>query len=68
MMGFDMGLYFMSGLATLGETFDSRQDELVRNPIQHPFLFRQDTEGGERMNHFVQMVHYSPDQKITLVQ
>lgn len=68
MMGFDMGLYFMHGLATLGETFDSRQNDLVMNPIQHHFLFRQDAEGSGRMNHFVQLVHYSPDQKITLVQ
>ena len=68
MMGFDMGYYFMHGLATLGDTFEARQDEMSLQPAQHNFLFRQDTEGGARTNHFVQLVHYSADQKITLVQ
>lgn len=68
MMGFDMGYYFMHGLATLGDTFESRQGDIIQQPAQHQFLFLQDGEGGGRMNHFVQMVHYSPDQKITIVQ
>lgn len=68
MMGFDMGFYFMHGLATLGDTFESKQNEIEQQPAQHTFRFVQDTEGSGRTNHFVQLVHYSPDQKITLVQ
>lgn len=68
MMGFDMGYHFMHGLATQGDTFEDRQGGLNPQPAQHHFTFRQDTEGGGRMNHFVQLVHYSPDQKITLVR
>lgn len=68
MMGFDMGYYFMHGLAALGDTFEAKQGKIKQQPAQHNFLFRQDAEGGERMNHFVQLVHYSTDQKITLVQ
>ncbi len=68
MMGFDMGFYFMHGLAALGDTFEDKQGNLSLQPAQHNFLFRQDTPGSGRTNHFVQLVHYSPDQKITLVQ
>ena len=68
MMGFDMGYYFMHGLAALGDTFEAKQGKIKQQPAQHNFLFQQDAEGGERMNLFVQLVHYSTDQKITLVQ
>lgn len=68
MMGFDMGYFFMHGLATLGDTFEHKQEDIMQQPAQHQFLFRQDAEGSGHVNHFVQLVHYAPDQTISLVQ
>lgn len=68
MMGFDMGYFFMHGLTTMGDTFEDMQGGISLQPAQHNFLFRQDAKGSGRTNHFVQLVHYSPDQTITLVQ
>ena len=68
MYGFDLGYYFMHGLARLGDYFDEQQNTLTYTPFQTPFLFQQTTTGGAHFNQSSFLVHYSPNQKIEIIQ
>lgn len=64
MLGFDLGYYFMHGLATLGDTFEQRQSELMYAPFQHHFQFHKYAENDGFTNHAVLLIHYTPEQTI----
>lgn len=68
MLGFDLGYYFMHGLATLGDTFEVRQGELTYNPYQHYFQFNKYAENDGFTNHAVQLIHYTPQQTIEQIR
>ena len=68
MMGFDLGYYFINGLARLGDTFEEYQSELHYFPFQHMFKFQREGEGNGFMNHAVILIHYKPEQEIEIVQ
>lgn len=68
MMGFDLGYYFLFGMARFGDDFEFRQGELQFNPFQQDFRFHQyDTTGGFT-NHAVQIIHYTPEQTIEQIR
>jgi len=68
MMGFDLGYYFMNGLARLGDTFEENQNELEYSPFQHKFDFHRNGEGNGFLNHAVMLIHYKPEQEIEIIQ
>ncbi|MBO4642676.1 MAG: LysM peptidoglycan-binding domain-containing protein [Bacteroidaceae bacterium] len=67
MMGFDLGYYFMNGLARLGDTFEEHQNELQYFPFQHMFNFQRNGEGNGFLNHAVLLIHYKPEQEIEMI-
>lgn len=54
-MGFDLGYYFMHD----GDTPDA---------FQHSFRFNNDVTGGDMQNTFVQLIHYTPEEKIEQIR
>ncbi|MCF0197559.1 MAG: hypothetical protein HUK03_10120, partial [Bacteroidaceae bacterium] len=67
MFGFDLGYYFLHGLANLGDTFAQRNGELRYKPFQHPFRFQpMDNEGGYTNTH-TQLVHYTTRQTLEII-
>lgn len=55
MMGFDLGYYFMHG-------------EKSVEPYQHNFRFTSEKEGSGCTNNFIQLIHYTPEEKIELIK
>lgn len=68
MFGFDLGYYFMNGLAKLGDNFEIRQGELNYNPFQHHFQFHKYKENDGYTNHSVQLIRYTPQQTIEQIK
>lgn len=68
MLGFDIGYYFMHGLAKLGDTFEERQGELNYSPFQHHYQFHKYAENDGFTNHSVQIIHYTPQQTIEQIR
>ncbi len=59
MLGYDLGLYFLYGLATMGNAFDAGQDGLEQKALQHTFHFQRVGELGGYVNLHAQLVHYT---------
>ena len=68
MMGFDLGYYFLHGLASTGDTFERRQANLSYHPFQNPFFFVRDNEGNGFTNMAVMLIHYTKNQTIEIAQ
>lgn len=68
LLGYDLGYYFLHGLATLGTDFDERQGTLEQLPLQHKFNFQRVNEQGGFINHHTQLIHYAPNNTITVIQ
>ncbi|MBQ8051514.1 MAG: ABC transporter substrate-binding protein [Bacteroidaceae bacterium] len=68
MLGYDLGYYFLSGLATLGEYFEADQEAIQQQPVQHYFRFQRVGEGGGFVNLHVQLVHYGTNKTISVVK
>ncbi len=66
MMGFDLAYYFLHALGAYGNAMEGHLAELMYQPFQHPFQFRQDAEGDGFVNHAVMFVHYTTDQTIEI--
>ena len=68
MMGFDMGYYFLRGLSRYGDFFEQRQGEMQLQPVQHPFRFVGGSGDEGYTNRAIQLVHYTPDQKVEQIR
>lgn len=68
MLGFDLGYYFMHGMAMLGDRFDQEQHTLRYQPVQHPFKFVKDPDTQGFANESTLIIHYSPEQTIDVIQ
>lgn len=60
LMGFDLGYYFLHGLATQGDTFDQNQTQIYTRPYQNPFFFTQQNENVSHNNEMLMFIHYTP--------
>ena len=68
MLGYDLGCYFLHGLATLGDDFEEHQGEQKMQPVQHDFRFQRVGEQGGFVNLNVQLVHYTTNNTIQLLK
>lgn len=68
MLGFDLGYFFMHGMAKLGDNFDQQQQNLKYDPFQHHFVFVKDPDNQSFINEATLIIHYSPEQTIDLLQ
>ncbi len=67
-LGFDLGYYFLTGLSTMGDTFEQMQGNLRQEPFQNWFRFERSASGLCFTNSFVQFIHYTPESKIELIR
>lgn len=68
MLGFDLGYYFMNGMARLGDTFDQGQAGLRYTPFQHAFSFKNGADTAGYINQTTLLIHYTPSQTIEMIQ
>jgi hypothetical protein len=67
-MGFDLGYYFLSGVSSLGDTFEQMQGNLHQEPFQNWYQFERGASGMTFYNNFVQFIHFTPESKIELIR
>ena len=68
MLGFDLGYFFMNGMARLGDLFDQKQGTLKCQPFQHVFKFQKNGETMGFLNHNTMLIHYTPSNTIEMIQ
>lgn len=68
MLGFDLGYFFMNGMAQLGDLFDQKQGTLKCQPFQHVFKFQKNGETMGFLNHNTMLIHYTPSNTIEMIQ
>ena len=68
MLGYDLGCYFLNGMAMLGANFDEQQGTINQQPVQHYFNFQRVGEQGGFVNLNVQLVHYNTNKTIQVVK
>lgn len=67
-LGFDLGMFFLSGLNKFGDTFEQKQNNLQQNPYQNWYQFERNDSGLSFTNRFVQFIHFTPEKKIELIR
>lgn len=67
-MGFDLGYYFMSGISSLGDTFEQMQGSLRQESYQNRYQFERSATGMSFTNSFIQFIHFTPENKIELIR
>ncbi|MBO7118817.1 MAG: LysM peptidoglycan-binding domain-containing protein [Bacteroidaceae bacterium] len=67
-LGFDLGCYFLTGLGSLGDTFDQMQGSIRQQPYQSWFRFERGASGLSFFNNFVQFIHYTPENRVELIR
>lgn len=69
MMGFDAGWFFLRGLSLYGNLFDNYIATVPSQPFQSPMQFALiDNNGSGFLNIFVELVHYTKNQTIEVLQ
>ena len=66
-VGFDLGYYFLRGLAIFGDNLEERHERVPALPYQNPYWFQQQGEKDGFVNTFVELVHYTTFQTIDLI-
>ena len=67
-LGFDLGCYFLTGISSLGDTFEQMQGSIRQEPYQSWFRFERNASGMSFSNQFVQFIHYTKDNKVELIR
>lgn len=67
-LGFDLGYFFMSGLSSLGDTFEQMQGNVRQEPYQSWLRFERNGTGLNLVNRFVLFVHYTSEERIELIR
>lgn len=66
--GFDLGYYFLTGISSLGDTFEQMQGSIKQEPYQNWYRFERCASALSFSNNFVQFVHYTSENKIELIR
>lgn len=68
LMGFDLAYYFLRGIYLYGRAdLEESLNTVPADPYQHPLHFESPREGDGYINTFVELIHYSPNQTIELI-
>lgn len=67
-LGFDLGLYFLGGISSLGDTFEQKQGSLSQEPYQNWYQFERTASGMSFSNNFVQFIHFTSENKIEIIR
>ncbi len=61
MLGYDIGYFFLKGLATQGNKLEDNLERVKVTPIQHGFKFDRVNNWGGFINRKVFFVHFTRD-------
>ena len=67
LLGFDIGYYFLHGLAQFGKHFEANLVATITNPLQNPLRFDRANSNDGYVNSFVFVVHYANYQAVELL-
>ena len=67
MMGFDVALYFLGGIARFGNSFEQHLAEVPFQPLHTPLRFVRMNDDSGFVNHAVEFVHYTRQQDIEVL-
>ena len=67
LLGFDLGYYFIRGLAIFGDSLEQRHERVPANPYQSTFWFQRENESDGFINSFVELIHYTTYQSIDIL-
>lgn len=68
MLGYDLGRFFLKGLANYGSGFNDKIGSLKTAPLQNDFYFRRASNWSGFINHKVELIHYTPQKKIDVIE
>jgi len=67
-MGFDMGYYFLQGLAENGDFFEEYQGRLSYESRQTPLTFIREKDKNTYVNQAVMTIHYTKENSIEIIR
>lgn len=68
MMGYDLGRFFLKGLAGYGSGFNDKISTLRTAPLQSDFYFKRASNWSGFINKKVELIHYTPQKKIDVIE
>ena len=67
LLGFDLGYYFLHGIARYGKLFEANLVAVDTKPFQNPLRFVEQGDGNGHINTFVEIVHYTNYQAVEIL-
>ncbi|MBR0434228.1 MAG: hypothetical protein IJK15_11130 [Bacteroidaceae bacterium] len=67
LLGFDLGYYFLHGIARYGKLFEANLVAVDTKPFQNPLRFVNQGDGNGHINTFVEIVHYTNYQAVEIL-
>lgn len=68
LLGYDLTRFFLLGMSSQGSRFNDRIESLSTGPLQHDFQFRRTTSRSGFINRKAELIHYTPDKKIDVIE
>lgn len=68
MLGYDLGRFFLMGLANKGNDFDSNISTWRTDPLQNDFYFKRASNWSGFINNKAELIHYTPQKKIDVIE
>lgn len=68
MLGYDLGRFFLKGMASYGSGFNDRISTLKTAPLQSDFYFKRASNWSGFINQKVELIHYTPQKKIDVIE
>lgn len=68
MLGYDLGRFFLKGLAGYGSGFNDKISTLRTIPLQNDFYFKRASNWSGFINKKVELIHYTPQKKIDVIE
>lgn len=68
LLGFDLGFYFLDGVAHYGDNFINLQGQLQYAPLQHPVVFHRVADGKGFVNQYTSLVHFAGGNSVEVLK
>lgn len=68
MLGYDLGRFFLKGMAEHGSAFNDKISTLKTTPLQNDFYFKRASNWSGFINNKAELIHYTPQKKIDVIE
>lgn len=68
LLGYDLGRFFLNGMATQGSNFNDKIGGLKTTPLQNDFHFKRASNWSGFINNKAELIHYTPQKKIDVIE